>query len=73
MNPKPRSLRKKVIAIGLVAGTRGRMVGRLFQVGFDEASIGTKAREALSKRWADYGETPRNQSRARHNAPVRQR
>ena len=72
MNPKPLSLGPRVFVAGLVAGLVAGWSGGCSKSGSTNVDL-KKAREALAKRRADYGEAPRSQSRARDKAPVQHR
>jgi hypothetical protein len=72
MHSKRQSLGRNVLVVGIVAGLISGWWGGCSQSGSTSLNL-TKARAALSKRWADYDNTPRSQPRTREKAPVRRR
>jgi hypothetical protein len=73
MDPKPQSSGRRVLLAGIVAGIMaGIMAGS--SVSCSKPGAATidlkKAKAALSKRRADYGEAPRIQSSTRDQIPA---
>jgi hypothetical protein len=73
MSPKPRLSVPTVIETGFIVVILAGLAGGCSKPSSANVDL-TKAREALAKRTADYGESPRNQqSRAKDKAPVQHR
>jgi hypothetical protein len=72
MYTKPRSLARRLLVAGWVAGLVTGWSGGCSEP--DATNVNLKqAREALRKRTADHGETPRNQPRENDKVPAPQR
>jgi hypothetical protein len=72
MNPKPRSSGPSVIVAGLLVALMAGWMGGCSKPDPTDVEV-KKARAALSKRWAGYGEIPQSRSGSRDIAPVQQR
>ena len=72
MNPKPLSTGPRVFVVGMSVGLVAGWSGGCSKSGSANVDL-KKAREALAKRRADYGEPPRSQSRERDKAPAADR
>jgi hypothetical protein len=70
MNHEPRSLGPKVFAVGLVVGLVAGWSGGCSKPGPTDVDV-KKAKAALGKRWAGYGEIHRSRSRASDKTPVK--